>query len=478
MKSIISIAISFNLLLAGALKASPQAKPSTVVDLKAALGPDLKMRQPEKALNWKPTGSNEISPRFSEQLRRSKTYMIETKSMSGGVDLGGGVVVEINKRAALRDLVDNTTCDWISGLEFQNRFVPQAQKIIEKIKTHHWYLGHAYSHEAADALVCLTSGPLKKIPDQDLDAVTVFPFETKQVAVRAGRMIFVDMTIFANMINQTHRDFLWIHELTHSFIPFEREGDQRVQRRYESLRSFVRALSKDFDGERLAINIEANQLNMPPTTLEIDYYKKEILAVFDPQISIATRAQIATTLGRAISPQLWITDRRRLIETVNQYSDISDQIWLAIAQEDLQRLQHLYKLHNISTSEKLFIAHQDGCYYYPTGLQVALFKCSSQAPQIRFQPKVATHFLKALNHIPNLEELRFFITRTLRQTPQYNVWVVLWEKNPNYPFALTLVDQLVSQIPYEKINSYLADEVVQSSDLMRTSLLKRQGKSQ
>lgn len=425
---------------------------------------------PDKPLIWQPPkGSLPVPTNIELKLKKSRVFQIETKT-DGGVDLGGGVTINVNNRPALRDLVDQTTCQWISAREFQETYVPGTGRIIESIKNVHWYLGDAYEREIQDMLICLTSGPLKKIPDQDLDAVTVYPHETRQAAIRAGRLVFLDMSIFANMMNQMHREFLFVHEVTHSFIPFDRYS---VEKRNESLRSFVKMLSEGFNADRLSVNIMANQLSVPATTAALDSYKQEILEVFNTSTPLSRRAHLAADLGKFIEPNLWITDRRRLKQIEQAYVELSDQIWGAISREDFRLIEYLYKQNNIEPSAQLYVAFRDQCYYHPTGLQIALFKCGSQPPDLRFQPKVIEFFIKKLNHRVSLDEIRFFIARTLRVTPESYAWIYFWQKNPQYTEVENAARLMVSTIPEAELREFLKDSNVQSSNLFTNLILER-----
>ena len=397
----------------------------------------------------------------AETLKKYRVYHLET-AKQGGVDLGGGVTVEINNRPALRDLVDKTVCKWISGPEFQKQFVPDSKTVVDKIKKHHWYLGDLYERQINEVIVCLTEGPLKKIPDQDLDAVTIYPYETRQAAIRAGQMIFVDMSVFRRMLNQLHRDFLFIHEITHSFIPFD---PKETSRRYESLRSFVRMLSEDFDANTLSLNITANQLDVPTTTEEIEIYKKEILGAFDEKLPLSQRAVFGAKLTQTIASLLWAGDRRNLLETSVKYLNLSSRIRTAILQEDFKLLASLYSTYKIEPQARLFVAYQDKCYYFPTSLELALHTCGKVNPELLYQPQVVHELLTVYHYVPSIDEIRYFINRTLNLTSRINNWNRFWIENPHYQSAIQSARELVDNIPPKLLRTYLNNKDIQSSEI-------------
>jgi hypothetical protein len=190
---------------------------------------------------------------------------------------GGGVTVDVNKHPALRDLVDKTTCEWTTAKDFQNRYVPHSEDVINKIRPLNWYLADSYDREINHIKVCRTHGQLKTIDVADADSVTIIKDESqRQIGIRLNDLIFINMNLFDSMRSQADRDFTFIHEVTHSFIPLA------VPRRNESLRSFVKMLSTNFNSSELAVNIEVDHLDMPTTTERLDPYKNQILYAFRP----------------------------------------------------------------------------------------------------------------------------------------------------------------------------------------------------
>lgn len=424
------------------------------------------LNKADKGIIWTPPKKDWTQkPVITEKLKKSRIFEVDVARAvkSGGVDLGGGVTVNINNRPALRDLVDSTTCQWISSSEFVQTYTPGVHDVVKKVRNVHWYLADIFNREIENSIVCLTAGPLKKIPDQDLDAVTVYDVKTKQAAIRAGQLIFVDMTVFTQMLNQTHRDFLFVHELSQSLIPFD---TQNVRRRYDSLRSFVLMLSGEFDSEQLALNIEANQVNVPPMSKTLAPYQKSIQAAFNSRVPLSTRAKLSVELGQSFAEQLWNGDRRKLNETVGQYVEVSDQVRNAIMREDFKLLEYLISEHNINIKDKLFVAHANKCYYYPTLLQIALYTCGSQPPALRFQPNAVSFVLKSLRHAPTKEEVRFFITRTLQVTPKYYFWFPLWEKNPQFDPTYASARELVESILPHQLHEFSEDPIIRKSDVI------------
>ena len=130
---------------------------------------------------------------------------------------GGGQTIDLKGRPVLRDLYDNTSCIWENAYDF-GRELPQYRKILALIRERHWYAAFTYERETKNLKVCKSNAPLVSIPAEDRDSVTIVRYQTSQAAIRLNDRIYIDFNIF-NKMNEVDQGYLFVHEITHSFIP-------------------------------------------------------------------------------------------------------------------------------------------------------------------------------------------------------------------------------------------------------------------
>ncbi len=380
---------------------------------------------------------------------------------SGTASGGGGVTVDISQHPALRDLVDKTVCNWIRASDFQKKYVPESQKTIEQIKAAHWYLGDAYEREVNRLKVCLTEGPLKDVNVTDPDSVTIYPppgekIVQKQIAIRLNEMIFVDMSLFKDMNKSMHKEFLFIHEVTHSFLPLD------APRRNDSLRSFIFMLSQGFDAKSLALNIEANHINMPSTTIDLDQQKQNILKLFSADIRYLARVNLAYQL-KFLETKLWSADRFNLDLTIAEYENFVESVERAIGMGDTVKLKELYFSRHINLNERFNggNALEKAAEHY--GSQLTCTGCGLGAWS-------SILFLIRDEHLtPSLQSLQRFS----------NNWNTNWNGlalfNTVYWKAArerveTYGRYLVDNIPNQQLQVYANDPVVKSCSFLRNTI--------
>lgn len=235
-----------------------------------------------------------------------QAHSVAAGSETGTNSGGGGVTIDLNQHPHLRDFVDPSACRYIWAREFQKKFVPQSQNIVNQVKAAHWYFGDAYEREIDRLKVCMTESTLKEVDVTDRDSVAIFKtgkLNQRQLAVRINEKIYIDMSIFKQMEVPAEKDFAFIHEVTHSFLPLS------VPQRNDSLRSFILMLSQDQSASSLALNIEANHIDMPTTTKELDANKKLVLAAVAKDASIDDKMLAALSVPMAA---LWTSDREKV----------------------------------------------------------------------------------------------------------------------------------------------------------------------
>lgn len=173
---------------------------------------------------------------------------------------GGGQTVDVNGHPALRDLVDKTSCIWISA-SAQAAQEPHFSRILDNLEGENWYLRESIEREMQNLSVCVTEAPLISISVEDQDLVTVYsPVRGKQVAIRLNGTIYLNRAL-NEQLDEVHRAYLLLHETMHSFLPLG------VSMRNTKLRSFVAAAysleTSPMPTEQFALQIKNNSIELP-----------------------------------------------------------------------------------------------------------------------------------------------------------------------------------------------------------------------
>lgn len=399
---------------------------------------------------------------------------------SGTNSGGGGVTIDLDQHPRLRDFVDPSACRYIRARDFQKKYVPQSQNIIDQIKTAHWYLGDAYEREIDRLKVCMTDGPLKEVDVTDKDSVAIFQpkkLTQRQLAVRINEKIYIDMTILSQMQVQAEKDFGFIHEVTHSFLPLS------VPQRNDSLRSYILMLSDKISESSLALNIEANHLDMPITTQELDPLKKEIIAALNPR----TRPLIAVNSYvkiREILPILWGADQLKLTQINSSGVQISVSLEDGICNSDeddasINKLKLLYKNYDMLFTDEFpqawpgLTPGPDGSSWdlkselQTTGLSMSL------RPRYRdnkYSMFFFNFFLNDMNVIPGLIEMRALADR-IKPNGTYDqvVKAILGSDST----LETMAEQIIAKIPKVKLVEYAKDKKVAEAPILLKMISKR-----
>lgn len=214
-----------------------------------------------------------------------------------GAEGHGGEVVDIDKRPRLRDLVDKTTCAWVSATDFQAT-LPRFTEVLESIDRVHWYLAHTIREEMRSLSVCMTQSALKQIPEDDQEGLTIYEVDTKQLAIRLNDMIFIDGTIFKKL-PADDRAYLLLHEIAHSFIPRD------AKRRPSKVRNFVYAVSQNeksaMTKEQFALQIERNDIQIVSSVVgALETYRDQIVMALDQGKSESQRLAVVAYAARAL----------------------------------------------------------------------------------------------------------------------------------------------------------------------------------
>lgn len=186
---------------------------------------------------------------------------------------GGGEIVDYQGSPELRDLVDSTTCDWISGDQMVTK-VPTVESILAKLSELDWYFAFELEREIRSLDYCLTSH-LIKINTQDRDALTTtYLQDTSQVAIRLNHDVYIDQVLMASLTAQS-QGYLLIHETMHSYLRM------KEPQRNQKLRSMVKSIQKAVNGsisnvKDLHFQMTKNAIQFPQTGPELSAYSEQI----------------------------------------------------------------------------------------------------------------------------------------------------------------------------------------------------------
>ena len=177
---------------------------------------------------------------------------------SGGVGTRGGAeTIEIAGYPRLRDLVEKTNCNWVSGSQARAR-APGFSGIVAKIRPASAYLASLYERELSALTFCFVKTGLPALPKSESAVVGALKSGTRQLAIRLNDAVYIDENQF-NRLPAEDRDYVFFHEVTHSFI---RLG---TVERMLKLRSFVRFIhdSATIDAESLSLQMRGDEVAVP-----------------------------------------------------------------------------------------------------------------------------------------------------------------------------------------------------------------------
>ncbi len=230
------------------------------------------------------------------QARAQDTALPAVAELAAAADgfgtRGGGQTININDRPALRDLVDKTVCRPMSAGAFAAQYVVGLQDWLGRLELKHWYLADAFRREIKTLKMCLTEAPLRSIPTDDQDAVTIFEDQAELVAIRLNNSIYLRMPRYKEMRSDEDRKFLFIHEISHSFIPMD------TPRRNESLKSLVATLANpEIELDSLQTALIAARSTIPADLSNLKAWKENILIALNDKLPLYARRLSAEKLS-------------------------------------------------------------------------------------------------------------------------------------------------------------------------------------
>jgi hypothetical protein len=265
-------------------------------------------------------------------------------AVTGSEGVGGGERALLNGKYRLRDLVDLQSCRWLSGPEFQKKYAPGFTKFMEKLKHVHWYFAWVLQREIDGAHFCRTEN-LKPVPTDDEDSFTIFKKDKVQLAIRAEELVFVDMPGLESLEGAGDKDFLFLHEMMHSFLPFGRP------RRNDALRSSVAMLWDAVDKTSLEESIAANHLDLPGRIEELDSFREILEKALDRKTPLVDVYSSALELKKAgLVEKLWDGDKQKLRTAIDIYKSDRGLLRAILIERRFDELVKFYGVHDINES--------------------------------------------------------------------------------------------------------------------------------
>ena len=213
----------------------------------------------------------------SSQLFRILTLSAALASVptvqAGDKTMNGGNAVKVGAKYSLRDLVDNTICNWIRG-DMLIQQEPHMNSILSFLRGQSDYYEKQILKQAAQVNFCMTQGDLIQVKTEDTDSLTILDNgKGLQLAIRLNKNVYVDQKIY-NQMDAVNRAYLIVHELMHGFLP------AKTEQRNMKLRSFISFLrnneGKNIKPELFYYQIQVNGIqwaNGPAQELSVAFKK-------------------------------------------------------------------------------------------------------------------------------------------------------------------------------------------------------------
>ena len=232
---------------------------------------------------------------------------------------GGGEIINRHGYKELRDLLDQTTCDWKSGDEIIDA-APDVLNVLKKVSALDWYFAFDLERQIRQLNWCFT-GALIKVNTEDRDSLTVSQdYNTTQAAIRMldSNEVYIDSGIFKDLSART-KAYLVIHETIHSYL------DINEPQRNSKLRSMVKSIANVMNGQittrkSFDLQLSENDIQFPLSTSVLDPFQDYILFVLG---SADMRAQIlarAKDLGQLFAAESQFANFSQALTAADQAS--------------------------------------------------------------------------------------------------------------------------------------------------------------
>lgn len=227
----------------------------------------------------------------------STTYAGDRTKGGDGVDQNSGVI--------LRDLFEKQ-CMWEKGPDFAKKlsYLPE---LLNRIKNLNLYFSFLLTDEIKNVVICPYEGNLTQVNTEDSNKVTVFNFQKQkiQLALRWQNKIWISMPNFRKLSDpkgQLTRPqiqaYLFVHELTHSFIPDE------TPFRNEKVKSVVSSIvnsksSSEFEYQLSQNNVTPIFTNQTITDITDRFKKSNYLTSLDELKKTISAIRLAQMVYKA-----------------------------------------------------------------------------------------------------------------------------------------------------------------------------------
>jgi hypothetical protein len=273
-------------------------------------------------------------------LNESRAQSAPARAAEGAGAKGGGQSVRDGGRKIFRDLIDETSCRWVSGSEFIKAYLTDYPAFLARVRDAHWYFADVLEREGNSMQVCIADARLRIVPAADRDSVTIYTREgdTTQAAIRFldNPSFFVDWGEFKEY-DRASRLALFLHEVGHSFLPLG------ATRRNESLRAMTLALSGSFDAKSLEAAIKGAGLTVPYSSYHLELYKEKLLVALHSEQPLRARLLAAQQLYPVVWG-IWEADSARIrVDLERELSRFLEQLNMAFKSGHVEAVLELYR---------------------------------------------------------------------------------------------------------------------------------------
>lgn len=331
-----------------------------------------------------------------------------------GTETHGGHTIPINGEEWLRDLVDKTTCEWLSGESFAKK-TAGFRELTDTVQSSHWYFGQLLQDEVRNVRICMTHGELTPVPSSANHIFAPYVVDGHQVAMRARiqgtSMDTVFIThLYYDKMPVDQRPYLFLHELSHGLIPVD------LPLRDQRLPSFVSSVQKmgntPISREDFELLIDATGIDLAITDRMIPYWiKKEdadslktLLKFYPENFDIDLMTQIVASKKINLVPALVTSDLIDFSTVRTQLPDAPKGWWF----KQSVGIPVIFSNNAGLVGSEITDGRSEG-NLITYGFLLALLQASKGEPSTKVQNdalKMAIALLNAAGEIPMNEPLR------------------------------------------------------------------------
>jgi hypothetical protein len=252
----------------------------------------------------------------------------------------GGETVNVDNIPRLRDLVEKTTCQWVSGQVIMTEH-KLLNDILKRVSALDWYFGEELKQEILSLDYCFTSR-LEKINTNDYGSIiTTYNHRASQVAIRLNRQVFIDQEVTVHM-PELDRNLLIVHEAMHTYI------GSKVYMRNNKVRSQVKAIEAAYNGqifttETFQLQMKNNELDFPLSANRLAPFKDGVMYLmgdYSVQRSLLLQAESIDSFFKKMK-MIDSFDLAQWHQISLQASTLKNFVGQAVVSEDTEVLKRL-----------------------------------------------------------------------------------------------------------------------------------------